>query len=88
MKIVVYMKSFRLKASPSHGGQKIFLNFLSPIHRWGAPSGAAAFIVPNRESGRPWTAGQSYQPYEVFPATFNLLDNTTLMQIVECGAHR
>jgi hypothetical protein len=36
MKIVVYSKSLRLKASPIHGGQGIFLNFLSPIRCGGA----------------------------------------------------
>jgi hypothetical protein len=47
----------------------------------------AVAIIAAGYSGH-WTAGQSYQPYEIFPPSFNLLDNTTLMEIVECGAHR
>ena len=31
---------------------------------------------------------QSYQPYEVFPSFFYLLDKTTLMEIIECSTHR
>ena len=43
--------NLRLRASPRHGGQETFyFGFWTPIRRGGAPSGAAASIVPD-ESG-------------------------------------
>ena len=45
MKIVMYAMEPRLRASPRHGGQGFFLNFMLLIRRGGDPSGAAAIIV-------------------------------------------
>ena len=47
MKIVLYTKDSRLMASPRHSGQ----GFVA-IRHGGAPSGVAAFIVPDGESGK------------------------------------
>ena len=42
----------RLRASPRHGGQRVFLNFFRHrSDRGGAPSGAAAIIVTDGEKG-------------------------------------
>ena len=50
-KIVLYTKDIRLRASSRHGGQGVFLKFLSSIRRGGSPSGAAVFIVNDGERG-------------------------------------
>jgi hypothetical protein len=49
VKIVLYTKDPRLRASPRHGGREFFL--MSPIRRGGAPSGAVAIIIPDGERG-------------------------------------
>jgi len=51
MKIVQYMKDPRLRASPRHGREGVIWIFQSPIRRGGAPSGAAAIIVPDGLDG-------------------------------------
>ena len=40
----------RFRAFPRHSGAGSF-EFQSPIRRGGVPSGAAAFIVPDKEGG-------------------------------------
>jgi hypothetical protein len=48
-KIVLYTKDSRLRASSRHGGQGVFLKFLSSIRRWGSPLGSVIFIVNDGE---------------------------------------
>ena len=45
MKIVMYTMKPRLRASPRHGGQGVFFEFLVSDPQRGRPSGVAAFIV-------------------------------------------
>ena len=49
MKIVFCKKNPRLRASPRHGGQGVFYSHRSAAGA--APSGAAAFIVPDGDGG-------------------------------------
>jgi hypothetical protein len=51
MKIELYTKDPRFRASLEARREGSFFNILSPICREGAPSGAAAFIVPGGERG-------------------------------------
>ena len=50
MKIALYTKDPRLRTSPRHGGQEVFLHFSHRSTAQEAPS-AAAFIVTNEQSG-------------------------------------
>jgi hypothetical protein len=50
-KIVLYTKDIRLRASSRHGGQGVFLKFLSSIRRGGSPLGSVIFIVNDGERG-------------------------------------
>jgi hypothetical protein len=61
MKIILYTKDLRIRASSGHGGQGVFFGFsvTDPPHKE-APS-AAAIIVPDGKSGNnPRTISEYY----------------------------
>ena len=51
MKIALYTKDPRLRASPGTADRKFFLHFSHRSAAQEAPLGAAAFIVTNEQSG-------------------------------------